>query len=186
MAKFNRPVIVGEFGGYWMGNNEPVLKAELRMGTWAMAVLPMAGNTGYWWWPYVHFTNHYDVFRAVRNFMNGQDRRKHDWRYFKPLLSQDESVLRGEGILARDRADMYIYQYSAFQDLTKFTPLGGASARVTGLIPGKYRVEYWDCDKGTILQTKTISNTATGLPVPLPTLQIDIAVRVRPAGEARK
>ena len=29
----------------------------------------MAGNTGFWWWPYVHFADYYEPFVAVRKFM---------------------------------------------------------------------------------------------------------------------
>ena len=118
--------------------------------------------------------------------MEGQDRRQHDWQHFKAKLSHEEDVLRTEGIKTRDRADLYVYQYSGYQDMRKVKPLEGASATVQGLTPGKYRVEFWDCTTGEITATKEMVSDSGGLAIPLPTLQVDIALRIRPAAEAKK
>ena len=51
--QLKRPTLIGEWGGHWGEKNSATLAAEWRTGLWMQAVLPYAGNTGFWWWLWV-------------------------------------------------------------------------------------------------------------------------------------
>ena len=40
-----------------------------------MVMVPYAGSTGYWWWPWLHYMDRYSHLRAIVQFMKEEDRR---------------------------------------------------------------------------------------------------------------
>ena len=180
MERYSRPVIVGEYGGHWMRNSTATLQGELRTGTWATAMTPMAGNTGFWWWPFVHFGDNYGPYRAVANFMKGEDRRGTSLKDFTPALEgNSKNRVRLNAIRGRDRADIYIYHTRAPWGLDGLGKIDGLTLRINELWGDRYRVEFWECTGGTVIKARNLRAKNGSLNIELPTIDIDLAIKVR-------
>jgi hypothetical protein len=181
MKKFNRPVIVGEWGGHWMRNETPVLEGELRTGCWGAACTGLSGNTGFWWWPYIHFGKNYQPYAAVARFMRGEDRRGLDLSDANVSVLADQGRLRAVGVANNRRADVYVYGRTAPMSLHNVVPVSGADLLLQGLADGTYKVEFWDCAEGRPTGTRQVTSTNGRLRVDLPRVSIDVALKIRPA-----
>ena len=182
---WNRPVTVGEWGGHWMSNPRPFLDAELHTGTWAMAVSPLSGATGFWWWPHVHFRDKYALMSAIIPFIKDRNR-------------PAEGINRMHGSLVRARdlqvlaygrpdwgADCYIYHRQLPYDIASPVSVeAGASLKLTGLKPGFYAVKFWDTWKGSVINQ--VESTALNgvIDIDLPAFRGDIAISVRRKGDS--
>jgi hypothetical protein len=184
-----RPVLIGEWGGHWMENSTEVLDAELHTGLWATAATPMAGATGYWWWPHVHFRNRYPHYAALANFMAGEDRRGLDLAEAQlALAGEGAGRLAAMGVQTRELADVYVYAREAIRKLEGIEPVTGAKLKVTGLAPGPVRVELWDTFRGEIRERRTARAGPDGLEMDLGAVRVDVAIKIRPdrSGVARE
>ncbi|HUV38772.1 MAG TPA: hypothetical protein VMY39_04120, partial [Planctomycetota bacterium] len=61
----------------------------------------------------------------------------------------------------------------------------GAVLHVGGLRKGKYRVEFCDTTTGEVTGTETVDLTDKRLEVPLLKVQVDLAVKIKPAEPTR-
>ena len=176
-----RPVLIGEWGGHWMKNSMDVLDAELHTGLWATMATPMAGATGYWWWPHVHFRDRYSHYAALSKFMKGEDRRGLKLGPAKAALSAGGSAsLRTIGVKTREFADVYVYHAAAIRTLKGIPAVAGVKLGLRGLSAGPYTVEIWDTFKGAPVSKRTVTATAAGLEFDLPVVKTDLAVKIRP------
>lgn len=70
------------------------------------------------------------------------------------------------------------HNWKAIRDKRDIPTIYGATGSVTGLPTGKYRAEWIDTITGATLRTDSVSTNGTGLPLKIPDLATDIAVRV--------
>ncbi|TVR11255.1 MAG: hypothetical protein EA401_11190 [Planctomycetota bacterium] len=89
-----RPTLLGEWGGHWMERDPQVLENEFAPGIWMQAVLPFAGNTGFWWWLWVDASDSWRHFAPVRRFIEDMDPRGED---LQPMLPQVIAPQRDDG-----------------------------------------------------------------------------------------
>jgi hypothetical protein len=184
MGPYRKPVLIGEWGGYWMRNSCNFLDAELHSGTWVTVMTPMAGSTGFWWWTHVHFRDRYGVFRAVRNFMEGEDRRGLKLKQLKATLvdRKGEPVpgLQALVLGSKKRADAYVYHLSHTYKLDSAPVIDRATLALPGLEPGRYVVELWDTRKGKVTRRAGARVSADGLlRFDLKKVAGDVALKVR-------
>ena len=188
---FDKPALVEEQGRHWMGvergrdhNNKAQLEADLHAGLWGGMVVPLGGATGYWWWLEVHFDNRYFEYRALSEFMKGEDLRPMPGETpFKLVFSSvGKTVLLGRAMKSDRRLYGWIYHPE--------TPLGdnvppvvpGASMNIRGLRAGKYCVEFWNTYKGERMSTSEIEFTKDKLSneIKLPDVDRDLALKIKP------
>lgn len=58
----------------------------------------------------------------------------------------------------------------------KAEPIEGASLSIDGLVPGEYRVEWWDTTRGKVISEQTPK--AMDKPIAVPRFTGDIACRI--------
>ncbi len=183
MRKWSRPVVVGEWGGHWMGNSVQDLDAELHCGNWASVMTPMAGATGFWWWPHVHFRDRYGAFAAVTAFMKEEDRRGEK-------LSMGKLHLRGRckamGVMSSDWADVWLYDPRLIYDVSRKRSFGPTDATLQGLSGGLYEVEFWDTWDGKPMGVARFFSSGKSLTFTTPPFKGDIAAKVRKVERKRK
>ena len=194
---FKKPALVEEQGRHWIGvetrggrmqenNTREQLDADLHAGLWGSMVQPLAGATGYWWWLHVHFDNRYDEYRALANFMKGEDMRPMKGESaLEPVSRENIEASGGQFLCGRAlKSDlrMYAWIYHAR------TPLGGPVEEISGgamhitkLKPGDYTIEYWDTYKGAISSTATLNVTDENqrVELKLPNVNRDIAIKLK-------
>jgi len=183
MARWERPVLIGEWGGHWMTNSRAGLDAELHTGLWASATSGMAGATGYWWWPHVHFRDRYGEFRALAAFMAGEDRRGRKAQAAELHARAGSDELKAMGLVFDGRAlDAYVYHPSLVRSIARKPLVKGGKLVAKGLVPGTYRVEFWSTWKGKAIGRAKAKVGGAGLGLALPEFKGDLAIKVRPVG----
>lgn len=182
LSRYSRPVIVGEWGGHWMSNERPFLDAELHTGTWAMVVSPMAGATGFWWWPHVHFRDKYGLTAPALTFASKRNRPVSGIAAVHGKL--DKSFQGAYGAMAYGRpdwgADCYIWHRQLVYDITQpRTYSDNGTLTITGLQPGFYQVTFWNTWDGSKMGTREVSGLSGSLEVQVPEFKGDIVVALR-------
>jgi hypothetical protein len=126
-----RPTIIGEWGGHWSEDDPEVLRREVRHGPWVQAVLPFAGNTGFWWWLWLDAEDRWSEFAGPARFARSQDPRGSDLR---PVAVNGAQGARGVAAVGPRLVRAYVWSDR---------PRAGAQARVTGIPVGRWRVTTW-------------------------------------------
>ncbi len=180
MGEYERPVIIGEWGGHWMGNPVHTLDAELHSGTWSAIMTPMAGATGFWWWLHVHYNERYGVYGAVARFLEGEDRRGLKLRQLKATFEGESAGLHATVLGDETRADAYVFHVTHTFKPGTAPAVEGAQMVLPGLSPGMYVVEFWDTKTGKPTGRKAAPSVGGSLKVLLPTVKGDLALKVRP------
>jgi len=182
MKRFGRPVLIAEYGGHWMRNPRVVLDAELHCGTWASITNHLAGCTGYWWWLHVHFKDRYPHYRAAARYMAGEDRRGQDLRTATPPVHSPQGYLRARALRSDRVAYVWVYNPRIVRDLDAASPVEGARLDLPDLAPGRYRIEFWNTFTGEVVARRDLATDGATLRIELPTVDKDIALKIKPAG----
>jgi len=181
--KYDKPTLVAEYGVKWDKAQLGQLDAELHNGPWIMWTTPLSGATGFWWWPHVHFKDRYSHFRAFANYVKGEDRRGQNLVQSKCSVESQGSVLAARGV--QNDALAYVWVFygpggGSRMTLEGMPPVGGATLVLPRLRDGLYKVEFWDTYKGRVIREVTARSAGGALRVALPTVQNDLAVKVKP------
>jgi len=178
LKQFRRPLIVAEYGGHWMANTAKFLDAELHSGLWATAMMPYAGNTGFWWWLHIHFADKYSHYRALANFMKGEDRRGKNYIQGNYLVTSPGDVLKAVGLQNRTSARVWVYHSRVPVSLKPVQVVQGARLAFAGLQNGVYRIDLWDTYKGAKTGTLRAQSVSGQMTLKLPTVRNDLALKV--------
>ncbi|HOX05966.1 MAG TPA: hypothetical protein PK280_06160 [Planctomycetota bacterium] len=193
MSRYNKPVLIGEWGGFHMRNSKEILDSELHSGLWAEAMTPLGGATGWWWWLHVHYNDRYGEFAALARFMKGED-----LRGVVQQLSADGTVAapggggerRGLEVLAigdgARRAYAWAYHPRIAWGEADKAVFEGAKVRIGGLAPGTYEVEFWNPARGERVSRGEFAAGADRLVISLPKFERDLAMKIRAKGEAAR
>jgi len=181
MGKFSRlPVLIGEYGGHWANNTSEQLDVELHCGLWGSLTQPrLAGNTGFWWWLHVHYQNGYKHYRALANFMAGEDLRRPAFHTSSIKVSSPRNVLKVRGIDNGSRALLWVYHPQIERTLVGVPAVQKGELALKNMLEGEYQVEFWDTYKGKIIQTQNISTQHRTLVISLPIIRNDLAIKAR-------
>ncbi len=66
-------------------------------------------------------------------------------------------------------------------DKMPIPPVRSAKTAIHGLPPGRYRVEWWDTERGVVTRRQSAVCAGGALPLTLPDLPTDVAARITPA-----
>jgi len=179
MAKYEKPVLIGEYGGHWERNTPDELNVQLHTGCWAAFMSPMAGIGGYWWWPYIHAKNLYGHLRALVRFAEGEDRRGVDWQLIHPTVTSEGDALVCQALASPQRAYLWVAHRDALKTWQNIPQISGGSVALGGLAPGNYRVEFWDTYKGMAFAEEKLAAAEGTIQIPLPPVDKDLAMKVK-------
>ena len=192
-----RPFIVGETGiarevstKYGLAGDladKDVTCFHLHESLWGGLFSGAVGTGMVWWWDeHTDRHNGYFRFRAMANFVEDiQPSHENFLRGALSYVSTDE--LRLLELIGRQTRLLWIRRtdldwYSLAVEKKAFSPVESASVAITGLAPGKYRVEYWSSEEGKRLNSAEIAAARTTLDVPLPAVASELALKVRRLG----
>ncbi len=195
--KYNKPVLVGEFGGHWSKNSAKLLDSELHCGTWASVMTPIGGVTGFWWWPHVHYKNTYFEYKSAALFVKGEDMRKLNFQRTWVQVPQNSGI-ETFSVLGKDTLWSWIYDPRIIarplnvrgsevqEQYTEYFGPGIQLKEKSFFLPSAFRnkdvtIEFWNTYTGTIIETRDFSPgiSPRTKPVSLPDFRNDIAVKVR-------
>lgn len=177
--RYHRPTIIGEWGGSWDNNAAPATGAELHVGLWLQAVMPYAGDTGFWWWLYVDCANRWDEYRQVSAFVQHDDRRGYAWQVCKPQIMGSHINDQAMGMQASSQIRLYAWLTHLDQQPDLTDPGDAGEALLATARPhGRWRCERWSCQEGKLVATTTLTADDSGrLRIPLGHLTPDAAFR---------
>jgi len=181
--RYHRPTVVGEWGGHWSTNESATLAQEFHAGLWLQAVMPYAGNIGFWWWLWVDKTNTWNEYAQVARFIANDDRRGLVWRVNRPVVvgSKDVSVM---GMSCASAHRFYVYLTHSDQDGTLPAVADAGFFTVnTGAANSTWRAERWSCAQGAIERSALLHADAKGLvQIPLHRIAPDCALKLTLVG----
>jgi len=181
MARFDRPVLIAEYGGHWMRNPASRLDAELHAGIWCSITSHLAGCTGYWWWLHVHFTDRYSHYAAAARFLAGEDRRGHDLKRLYPFAHSSGGQILARALKSDRLAYVWVFHPDVVRSLEGIPPVEGGRVDLRDMADGQYTVEFWDTYAGKVVGRQDLAAQGHILRIALPTFRNDIALKIKPA-----
>lgn len=178
LARFAKPVLVTEFGGNWDAAPPPQLDAEHRSGPWAALVNGYAGSPMLWWFEWVDQQDRWSAYTGLARFLRGEDLRGSRAAAQVLRTSAGHAVWsacwsrpgRRLGYLL-DRA------WGASGDdaraWTAVTVEHGAQVP-----PGPVEVEWWDPDRGEVVERRAWEHPGGALTVTAPSFQRHLAFKL--------
>jgi hypothetical protein len=193
----DKPVAITEFGGNPWGDSTAHIINQQHLGIWRgyfgnMAVAPL-----FWWFPMVEEQNLYDDYRALANFIDGDDTRKAicDVVFFRDNDQAGEAVTaeNADGLIpeialctmTKERACWCWLVDRAFYNAgdLSMTPVKreGITVDIRDMKPGKYAVEYWNCKSGVVTSRGEIEIAAgqSTCRVAVPPFTRDVAIKLK-------
>jgi hypothetical protein len=156
---------------------------------WASTMTGAAGAGMYWWWHnYIEVYNLYHHYGPLARFLKDWDLAAVQWRPAALSRPSIPVTLRVYGLMAEDRALVWIHDPLAFRiaagKATKGPKTAGATMNVIGLADGDYDVEWWDTTTGAVLRTdrgsvRHLHHVGYGIELTPPEFWGDIAARIR-------
>jgi len=183
---YGKPIIVTEYGGHGpFGSSPSILRAHLHAGLWATYMTHTSGTPLMWWFQFIESDDQYWNFKALAAFHKGEERRG-EGLVTRALTSSNfpkpNPDLAGLALKNQKKAYVWVFSQSAMERMPKTLPrFSGIVLRLTGMEPGKYRVEVWDTYKGVVLARNNAQVKSSSLTIPLPDFRGDCAIKVKPA-----
>ncbi len=183
----NKPALIDEFGlanVQWGQTKEMRASREIvdfHNGIWASAMSGVSGTAMFWWWDRLDPRGHYVQYRPLSRFLSGIP-----WTALhlkKMTASVSGAPVRAVGLQAEDRAYFWLFDpqaswKSVVIDKVKPQTRTGVEVEITGLVPGTYRVEWWDTQAGEIVQQVDSQLQRSALRLAVPPWNSDIAAKV--------
>ncbi len=184
-CRFKKPTFCAEFGGNWNGTTPQRLHADLHAGLWANAMTSTAAAPFFWWYDYVDRYDLYREYQALRNFLQGEDRRgkRLTTRAIEPLWRGEPTRDLGGVVLSdNSEADFWVYDTLASEIMPE-DRFARKHEQVTIEVPGlqndMYEVEFWDTRLGQVFSRKSLSVKGGSILIDLPAFKVDLAGKVR-------
>lgn len=178
--KYGKPYFCGEFGGNWTGSRPDVMARDLHAGLWRTITQPAGATPMFWWWNLLHNYDLYHEFKALANFLEGEDFRGAENRDRTENVKSQSFPLEAYSF-GNDRwriawvADpLSVYRVSDAKRICR-----GAEVTISGLREGAYRVEVWDTIPSEIITTIEARSSSGNLNVKLPEFNRDVALKVK-------
>ncbi len=187
MRPYGKPFFFGEQGMNDSFDLDPEGKIH-HDALWSSALCGAAGAGMQWYWtPVLDKFDLYRHYKGLSKFTSGEDWPARTWKAAKTTRPSQPVQLRVYGLVAEDRALLWIHDPLAFRVLNKAAQKGpavtGASLNVAGLAEGAYRVEFVDTASGEVLTrdaqpVRPTRHFGHGIELNPPEFWGDIAVRI--------
>lgn len=182
---YNKPIFITEFGGSAMASGLEQLMIEQHAAIWSGSCLPLGGVPMFWWWQIVDEHDLYSRYTAVSKFMEGVDPRDPSAKRVPATLSVekdgDAALLKQFSALctaSTETARGYIYPVR-FARSGETPPVGEhLSVSIEGLVPGLYRVEFFETEKGQSVRRFDVRSQEKALSIPVPKFTSDCAFKL--------
>ena len=182
---YGKPHWVGEYGTDWQGGRwmrDDPSGIHLHNGLWISALSGDLGNGMLWWWDnYVDPRNLYHHFAALSRFTADIPWLEGNWKSIQIHGCPD--TVRAVGIQNEEIALLWFqnraYTWQACVGGKTVTPVPKSQFKIQNLLPGGYRLEWWDTYLGKTIETQHNVQTENGsIPIMLRELNTDIALKI--------
>ena len=160
---------------------------HIHEALWGGLFAGAVGSGMVWWWDeHTDLHNGYFRFQAIANFVQDvQFNHENFVRGTTAAASTDE--LRFFELTGRRSRLLWLRHrdlswYALAVEKTVLKPIAPATLTISAVQPGIYRIEFWSPEQGKLLKTTEIAAQNASLEIPLPEIQTELALKIRPAG----
>ncbi len=153
---FNKPAFVSEFGGTSGGSSVKNLERDIIVGLWYGYHKHFAATPMFWWHGLVMDRDLFDLYRVFSEYSSGNSR-------FFDSLETGKTSIEGPGnkqissiTLENDHfASCWVYNFAVTRDMDGISlpPMSGMKALIGNKKNGRYRVTFYDMEKGIVDET---------------------------------
>lgn len=163
LGRYDKPVLVTEFGGSSKGCPEPQLIAEHRSGPWAALISGNAGSPMLWWWEWVDQHGHWQPYTGISRFLAGEDlRSRPDAASFAARLQATDDRGRRLWSGAWVRSGRLLGYCADRQWLRVGGPIDSSDSLEIWvgdrIAAGELVVQWWDPDSGRVIAERSIQH----------------------------
>ncbi|MBA3686597.1 MAG: hypothetical protein H0W72_15345, partial [Planctomycetes bacterium] len=176
LAQYGKPVLVTEYGASWGAGPSDQIAAELASTPFVAAVTGHGGSPMLWWYEWVDQGERWAPYGAVRRFLVGEDLRGGASRRLPATA---------EGVQLWCRCWQKPGRILGYALDTAWVRRGGpAGAHAQLKIPlgaiaaGSVAIEWWDADRGVVLDRATIAHPGGDLVLAGPPLIRHLAFKL--------
>jgi formylglycine-generating enzyme required for sulfatase activity len=163
LAQYRKPVLVSEYGGNWDACPLPQLEAEHACGPWLALVSGQGAGPMLWWFEWVDQGARFAPYRAIAAFLAGEDARGADAHSLPLTATSAAGKLWARAWSRPGRMLGYVLDLPWSGGISAARH-GHAQVGISANFPGgRYTVEWWDADHGTISTSAQISHAGGAL-----------------------
>jgi hypothetical protein len=180
LARFGKPLLVTEYGGSAMGAEEALLEAEHASGAWSALVTGHAAAPMLWWFEWVDECHRYQPYRAITDFIKGEDLRGAE-AATRALVSVPASAnLWAQAWVRPGRVLGYVLDRSWQQGGQPVLHQAASADIIIGSqVPqGACRVQWWDADSGALIADTALAHPGGELRLPCPAFRRHLAFKL--------
>jgi hypothetical protein len=183
--RYNKPVLITEFGGSPFGDRMGNLIKQVHLANWKGFFAQLSVSPMLWWFALVDEQDLYSDFHAASKFIEGETLRNFSQApsFYLPGTPVAVETLRAEGRLLAWGFDREYY----FADEENLIPrqYSGLEMPVRGLAQGQYQAQFYDCFTGEVIADVELSVPAgrTEVKLAIPPFARDFAVKIQPRAE---
>jgi len=175
-ARYNKPVLVSEFGGNWDACSQAQMEAEHASGGFVSLVSGAAGNPMLWWFEWIDQGERFGPYDAIRLFIAGEDLRAGAGQPPGQSLTLDANdAAAGDVVLwchawsRTGRLLGYLMNERWQQDGRLVPELSHTAIQVGDQInPGAMTVSWWNADTGAQVSTLDFAHPGGALKIMAP------------------
>ena len=175
-TRYNKPVLVSEFGGNWDACPQPQMEAEHASGGFISLVSGAAGNPMLWWFEWIDQGERFGPYEAITRFMSGEDLRSEANQPPGQSLTLDaRDQAAGDAVLwchawsRTGRLLGYVLNERWQQDGRQVPELSHTSIQVGDQInPGAMSLSWWNADTGREISHLDFSHAGGALTLTAP------------------
>ncbi|MBA3684707.1 MAG: hypothetical protein H0W72_05635, partial [Planctomycetes bacterium] len=179
LAGFAKPILVTEFGGSPGACAPARLAAEHAIGPWVGLVSGHGGAPMLWWFEWIDQQDRFALYGAVRRFLDGEDLRSREAACIAPTAVASGQTLWCRAWSRPGRMLGYVLDRA-------WGFAGGDGQRLAvgelvvgeSVAPGELSLEWWDCDRGEIVERRQVSHAGGRLALPMPAFQRHLAFKL--------
>ena len=146
----------------------------------------------FWWWGLIEEENYYPMYKAVSNFMKGEDNRDPSMKGgFPTVLFENgtKAPFKASTYHGKTKGQGWIYYTGSkwTERLPKSATANGLTLTLKTVAGGTFDIEFWDTIKGTRIFETTAKSENSKLIINVPEFTRDIGFKVkrRPSGRRR-
>jgi hypothetical protein len=176
MARYEKPIIITEYGGNWNAAPMPQLLAEHASGPWAALISGHAGSPMLWWFEMVDQQELWGPYRAVQTFLAGEDLRGSNARAVRLQAGRGfwaGAWLRPGRLLGYLADQRWAFDGRRSPSHTEVDILIGDQVKA-----GTITVEWWNADQGDLIERTRIEHPGGTLRIRPPAFQRHIAFKL--------
>jgi hypothetical protein len=179
-----REVVTDQFGMVGFQTDKDKRQINLHDVLWSGVFSGSAGSGMAWWWDeQVDLPDAYFWFRGLSNFAKNVEWTKEEYTPAEPEY-YEAMDLRIRRMMGKTSYLIWLQNlnwtwWNVAQHQQQIVPVKATSVSIRDVIPGSYEIEYWDTEKGAIINKEKAETKDTVLIIPIPEINTDMALKIK-------